>query len=51
MFVLNLNLNKMKKKFVAFKIPEGRGDIKIWLKNLIKDSNLLMKVIMQIHYL
>jgi len=29
MFVLNLNLNKMKKKFIGFKIPEGRGDIKI----------------------
>ena len=28
MFVLNLNLNKMRKKFVGFKIPEGRGDIK-----------------------
>jgi len=27
MFVLNLNLNKMKKKFIGFKIPEGRGDI------------------------
>ena len=28
MFVLNLNLSKMKKKFISFKIPEGRGDIK-----------------------
>jgi len=28
MFVLNLNLNKMRKKFISFKIPEGRGDIK-----------------------
>ena len=28
-FVLNLNLNKMKKKFTDFKIPEGRGDIKM----------------------
>ena len=28
-FVLNLNLNKMKKKFISFKIPEGRGDIKM----------------------
>ena len=28
MFVLNLNLNKMRKKFIGFKIPEGRGDIK-----------------------
>lgn len=27
--VLNLNLNKMKKKFISFKIPEGRGDIKV----------------------
>ena len=29
MFVLNLNLHKIKKKFMNFKIPEGRGDIKI----------------------
>ena len=29
MFVLNLNLNKMKKKFIGFIIPEGRGDIKM----------------------
>ena len=29
MYVLNLNLNKMKKNFITFKIPEGRGDIKI----------------------
>jgi len=29
MFVLNLNLHKMKKKFMNFKIPEGRGDIKM----------------------
>jgi murE/murF fusion protein len=29
MSVLNLNLNKMKKKFIGFEIPEGRGDIKI----------------------
>jgi len=29
MSVLNLNLNKIKKKFISFKIPEGRGDIKI----------------------
>ena len=29
MSVLNLNLNKIKKKFINFKIPEGRGDIKI----------------------
>ena len=28
-FVLNLNLSKMKKKFIGFKIPEGRGDIKV----------------------
>ncbi len=27
--VLNLDLNKMKKKFINFKIPDGRGDIKI----------------------
>ncbi len=29
MFVFNLNLSKMKKKFINFKIPDGRGDIKI----------------------
>ena len=29
MFVLNLNLNKIKKIFTTFKIPEGRGDIKM----------------------
>ena len=29
MFVLNLNLNKMKKKFISFEIPDGRGDVKI----------------------
>ena len=29
MFVLNLDLNKMKKKFIGFNIPEGRGDIKM----------------------
>ena len=28
-FVLRLNLNKLKKKFIKFKIPEGRGDTKI----------------------
>jgi UDP-N-acetylmuramyl pentapeptide synthase len=28
-FVLNLNLSKIKKKFTKFKIPEGRGDIKM----------------------
>jgi len=29
MSVLNLNLNKMKKKFISFEIPDGRGDVKI----------------------
>ena len=29
LFVLNLNLNKMKKIFISFKIPEGRGDVSI----------------------
>ena len=29
LFVLNLKLNKMKKKFINFEIPDGRGDIKI----------------------
>jgi MurE/MurF fusion protein len=27
MYILNLNLYKMKKKFINFKIPDGRGDI------------------------
>ena len=27
LFLLNLNLNKMKKKFTNFEIPEGRGDV------------------------
>ena len=34
MFVLNLNLEKMKRKFISFKIPDGRGDI-----NMIKKFN------------
>ena len=38
--VLNLNLNKMKKKFISFKIPEGRGDIK-----LVKKFNKRFKFI------
>jgi len=29
MFILNLDLNKMKKNFTSFTIPGGRGDIKI----------------------
>ena len=29
MFVLNLNISKMQRRFINFKIPEGRGDIKI----------------------
>ena len=29
LFVLNLNLKKVEKKLIGFKIPEGRGDIKI----------------------
>lgn len=32
MFALNLNLNKMKKIFLSFKIPDGRGDVKIVTK-------------------
>jgi len=39
-FILNLDLNKMKKKFIDFKIPEGRGDIK-----LIKKFNKKFKFI------
>ena len=34
MYVLNLNLEKMKRKFINFKIPDGRGDI-----NKIKKFN------------
>jgi len=40
LFVLNLNLNKMKKNFISFKIPEGRGDIK-----LVKKFNKRFKFI------
>ena len=40
MSVLNLNLNKMKKKFISFKIPEGRGDIR-----LVKKFNKRFKFI------
>ena len=29
LFALNLNLNKMKKDFINFDIPSGRGDIKV----------------------
>ena len=29
LFVYNLNLNKMEKKFINFEIPDGRGDIKV----------------------
>ena len=29
LFIFNLNLNKMKKKFLGFEIPDGRGDIKM----------------------
>jgi MurE/MurF fusion protein len=29
MLILNLNLNKMEKKFINFRTPEGRGDIKV----------------------
>ncbi len=29
LYVLNLDLNKMKKKFINFTIPSGRGDIKM----------------------
>ena len=40
MFVLNLDLNKMEKKFIGFNIPEGRGDIK-----MIKKFNKRFKFI------
>jgi murE/murF fusion protein len=40
MFILNLDLNKMKKNFIKFKIPEGRGDI-----NIIKKFNKKFKFI------
>ena len=39
-FVLNLNLNKIKQKLISFKIPEGRGDI-----NMIKKFNKRFKFI------
>ena len=29
LLVLNLNLNKMRKNFINFQVPDGRGDIKI----------------------
>ena len=29
MFALDLDLNRMRKKFLGFKIPDGRGDVKI----------------------
>jgi murE/murF fusion protein len=32
MYVLNLNLNKMKKIFIGFHLPEGRGDFKKVIK-------------------
>ena len=38
--VLNLNLYKMKKKFISFKIPDGSGDIK-----LVKKFNKRFKFI------
>ena len=28
-FILNLNLNRIRQKFISFKIPQGRGDISI----------------------
>ena len=40
MYVFDLDLNKMEKKFVDFKIPEGRGDIK-----MIKKFNKKFKFI------
>ncbi len=39
-FLLNLNLKKIEKKFVKFKIPEGRGDI-----NVVKKFNKKFKFI------
>ena len=38
--ILNLNLNKMKKNFMGFKVPEGRGDI-----HLVKKFNKKFKFI------
>ena len=40
LYVLNLNLKKMKKKFIYFTIPEGRGDL-----HLIKRYNKNFKLI------
>ncbi len=39
-FVLNLNLYKIEKKFINFKIPEGRGDV-----NIVKKFNKKFKFI------
>jgi len=38
--ILNLDLNKMKKKFINFKIPEGRGDV-----NIVRKFNKKFKFI------
>ena len=40
MTVLNLNLNKLKKNFIHFEIPDGRGDIKI-IKKFNKKFNFI----------
>ena len=29
LMILNLNLKKIRKKFINFKIPDGRGDVKL----------------------
>ena len=40
MFILNLNLEKMKKIFIGFKVPEGRGDISV-IKKFKKNFKLI----------
>jgi len=40
MYVLNLDLKKIKKSFIAFKIPDGRGDIKV-IKKFNKKFELI----------
>ena len=40
LYILNLNLSKMKRKFINFKIPSGRGDIKL-IKKFKKKFRLI----------
>ncbi len=40
MYVLNLDLRKIEKNFITFKIPDGRGDIKV-IKKFNKKFELI----------